>query len=76
MVEIVGCVHPVAPMAEEISNQSKGDALSKGVTIIQTLWFMAQIITRRADSLLVTKLEVMILAYTLMTVAMYIAWWH
>lgn len=76
VVELVRRGHLVPPTAEEISNQSKGDALSKGAAIVQTLWFVMQCITRRAESLPVTNLEVMTLAYTVMTVAMYIVWWH
>lgn len=75
VVELVKHGHLVPPTAEEISNQSKGDALSKGVVIVQTLWFVTQCIARRAERLPLIKLEVMTLAYTVMTVAMYIAWW-
>ncbi|KZP06426.1 hypothetical protein FIBSPDRAFT_764447 [Athelia psychrophila] len=75
VLELVSRGHLVPPTAEEISNQSKGDVLSKGVAIIQTLWFVIQCIVRRAEGLPVTSLEVMTLAYTVMTVAMYITWW-
>ncbi|KZP06874.1 hypothetical protein FIBSPDRAFT_763657 [Athelia psychrophila] len=75
VVELVRRGHLVPPTAEEISNQSKGDALSKGVAIIQTLWFAMQCIVRHTEDLPVTSLEIMTLAYTVMTVAMYIAWW-
>ncbi|KZP22449.1 hypothetical protein FIBSPDRAFT_664611, partial [Athelia psychrophila] len=75
VVELVRRGHLIPPTADEISNQSKGDALSKGVAIFQTLWFMLQCIARRAKHLPVTSLEVMMLAYTVITVAMYIAWW-
>ncbi|KZP21845.1 hypothetical protein FIBSPDRAFT_825300, partial [Athelia psychrophila] len=75
VIELVRRGHLVPPTADEIANQSKGDALSKGVAVAQTLWFVVQCIARRAERLPVTTLEIMTLAYTVMTVAMYAAWW-
>ncbi|KAF7979535.1 hypothetical protein HWV62_42124 [Athelia sp. TMB] len=75
VVELVRRGHLVAPTSDELANQSKGDALSKGVAIVQTLWFVMQCIARRIEHLPVTSLEVMTLAYTVITVAMYIVWW-
>ncbi|KAF7979537.1 hypothetical protein HWV62_42128 [Athelia sp. TMB] len=75
-VELVRRGHLVAPSSDELANQSKGDALSKGVAILQTLWFVMQCIARRIEHLPVTNLEVMTLAYTVITVAMYIVWWE
>ncbi|KAF7979534.1 hypothetical protein HWV62_42122 [Athelia sp. TMB] len=75
VVELVRRGHLVAPTSDELANQSKGDALSKGVAILQTLWFVMQCIARRIEHLPVTSLEVMTLAYTVITVAMYIVWW-
>ena len=74
-VELVGRGHLVPLTPEELANQSKGDALSKGVAILQTLWFVMQCIARGIEHLPVTNLEVMTLAYTVMTVAMYVVWW-
>ncbi|KAF7984856.1 hypothetical protein HWV62_10819 [Athelia sp. TMB] len=74
-VELVKRGHLVAPTSDELANQSKGDALSKGVAILQTLWFVMQCIARRIERLPVTSLEVMTLAYTVITVAMYAVWW-
>ncbi|KAF7984863.1 hypothetical protein HWV62_10833 [Athelia sp. TMB] len=74
-VELVGRGRLVRPTSEELANQSKGDALSKAVAIVQTLWFVMQCIARRIDRLPITNLEVMTLAYTVMTVAMYVVWW-
>ncbi|KAF7977233.1 hypothetical protein HWV62_4333 [Athelia sp. TMB] len=65
----------VPPTGSELSNQSKGDVLSKGVVILQTVWFVVQCIARLVGNLPLTNLEVMTLAYTVMTVAMYVAWW-
>lgn len=75
VIELVKRGHLVAPTSDELANQSKGDALSKGVAIVQTLWFVMQCIARRIEHLPVTSLEVMALAYTVITVAMYAVWW-
>ncbi|KZP17225.1 hypothetical protein FIBSPDRAFT_830876 [Athelia psychrophila] len=75
VVELVERGHLVSPTVEEILDWSKGDALSKGCAILQTLWFVTQCITRHAEDLPITSLDIMTLAYTLMTVAMYAAWW-
>ncbi|KAF7971483.1 hypothetical protein HWV62_21006 [Athelia sp. TMB] len=64
----------VPPTIEALADRSKGDVLSKGIAILQTIWFVVQCIARLAEHLPVTNLEVMTLAYTVITVAMYIAW--
>ncbi|KAI0062764.1 hypothetical protein BV25DRAFT_1915890 [Artomyces pyxidatus] len=66
----------VPPTEEEIRGWSQGDALSKTIAVFQTLWFVIQCIARRAQDLPVTQLEVMTLAYTTITVAMYVVWWY
>lgn len=75
VVQLVERGELVLPTKEELSDRSKGDLLSKGVAILQTIWFVVQCLARLADHLPLTNLEVMTLAYTVMTVAMYIAWW-
>lgn len=75
VIELVRRRRLVPRTTEEIASQSKGDALSKGVAILQTLWFVTQCIARRIEHLPVTNLEIMTLAYTVITVAMYIVWW-
>ena len=75
-VELVTRGHLVLPTGDELKNQSKGDALSKGVAIVQTLWFVTQCIVRHIEHLPVTSLEVMTLAYTVITLTMYAVWWN
>lgn len=64
----------VPPTEHELKDKSKGDALSKSFIIIQTLWFVIQCIARRIEHLPITKLEIMTLAYTVITIAMYGFW--
>ncbi|KZP06529.1 hypothetical protein FIBSPDRAFT_804847, partial [Athelia psychrophila] len=66
----------VPPTSDELGDKSKSDALSKTIAVLQTLWFVAQCIARRIGNLAITNLEIMTLAYTVITVAMYAAWWH
>ena len=75
VVELVRDAKLVPPTDDELSNQSNGDVLSKGVAVLQTVWFVAQCLARLIERLPLTNLEVMTLAYTIMTVAMYVAWW-
>jgi len=36
---------------KDIQDRSKGDALSKGLVVTQTLWFIAQCVSRRVQNL-------------------------
>ncbi|KAI0059874.1 hypothetical protein BV25DRAFT_1035204 [Artomyces pyxidatus] len=65
----------VPPTDEELRNWSQSDVLSKTIAIVQTLWFIIQTIARRIEGLPVTQLEIMTLAYTTITIAMYVSWW-
>ncbi|KAI0069304.1 hypothetical protein BV25DRAFT_1818295 [Artomyces pyxidatus] len=75
VVELVKLGNLVPPTEAEIRGWSQGDVLSKAIAIIQTLWFVIQCVARRFEGLPITQLEVMTLAYTVITVAMYVAWW-
>ncbi|CAG7853490.1 SubName: Full=Uncharacterized protein {ECO:0000313/EMBL:CCA76217.1} [Serendipita indica DSM 11827] len=65
----------VLPTPAELDDKCKSDGLAKFLVIAQTLWFISQCIARKASELPLTELEVITLGYTLLTVAMYIAWW-
>ncbi|KAI0066189.1 hypothetical protein BV25DRAFT_1513280 [Artomyces pyxidatus] len=66
----------VPPTEEEIRGLSQGDAVSKGLAVVQTLWFVVQCIGRLAAGLPMAQLEVMTLAYTTIRVAVYAFWWE
>ncbi|KAJ2918288.1 hypothetical protein MD484_g2121, partial [Candolleomyces efflorescens] len=59
----------------EISDRSKGDAITKGLTLLQTTWFIVQLAARRAEGLNVTALEILTLAYAVINLFVYIFWW-
>ncbi|KAF8950047.1 hypothetical protein BDZ97DRAFT_1934681 [Flammula alnicola] len=61
---------------EEIQDRSKGDALSKILVVGQTTWFIAQCITRAAQGLETTELELVTLAFAVLNGFMYYFWWN
>ncbi|KAJ6481050.1 hypothetical protein C8R45DRAFT_831801 [Mycena sanguinolenta] len=60
---------------KDIQDKSKGDTLSKGVALAQGLWFTIQCIARVQQQLTVTELEVITLAFAVMSIFMWILWW-
>ncbi|KAF8509766.1 hypothetical protein BU17DRAFT_77804 [Hysterangium stoloniferum] len=60
---------------EEIQDRSKGDALSKGLVIVQTTWFIVQCIARKAQGLDTTQIELLTLALATLNGVMYFLWW-
>jgi hypothetical protein len=64
------------PTEEEIVDKSKNDWLAKGLVIMQTLWFVSQCIARAAERIAITELELVTLAYTIISIGIYLAWWY
>jgi hypothetical protein len=60
----------------EIEDRSKGDALSKGLVLIQTSWFILQCIARRIEHLPITELELVTLAFAALNFITYALWWN
>ncbi|KAJ6449555.1 hypothetical protein C8R45DRAFT_777520, partial [Mycena sanguinolenta] len=61
---------------EEIMDKSKGDALSKGVALLQGLWFILQCLTRAHQRLAITQLEVATLAFAIVNLFIWVLWWN
>ncbi|KAK0219160.1 hypothetical protein IW262DRAFT_1389662 [Armillaria fumosa] len=61
---------------EELMDKSKGDALSKSISLLQTTWFVVQYFSRITLSLPTTPLETATLAFALLNFCNYILWWH
>jgi hypothetical protein len=61
--------------AEDIMDKSKGDALSKGVAMVQGLWFTTQCVARMQQHLAVTELEVATLAFAVVNIFIWLLWW-
>jgi hypothetical protein len=61
---------------DEIADKSKGDALSKGIALLQGLWFILQILVRFIQHLPVSELEVATLAFAVVNILTWLLWWH
>jgi hypothetical protein len=49
---------------KEIRYKGRGDVLSKGLVLIQTMWFILQCIAHKVEHLPITKLELVTLTFT------------
>ncbi|KAG2033101.1 hypothetical protein BDR03DRAFT_872734 [Suillus americanus] len=70
-----GSVEMPVIMKADIEDRSKGDALSKGVAIIQLGWFVLQLVVRYVQNLPMTLLELETLAVAALTCIAYGFWW-
>ena len=61
---------------EEIGDRSKSDGFSKTIALGQTLWFVAQCISRRAQHLDLTLIELVTLSLAVLNGMMYFLWWN
>ncbi|KAK0186353.1 hypothetical protein F5146DRAFT_127820 [Armillaria mellea] len=60
----------------DIRDKSKGDALSKTIVLLQISWFVVQCCARAAQKLPITLLEMSALAFAVLSIASYAAWWE
>ncbi len=60
---------------DEITDRSKGDALSKIICILQSSWFIMQCIARHVQGLSFTQLELTTLALASLNGITFILWW-
>ncbi|KAJ7059139.1 hypothetical protein C8F01DRAFT_1146162 [Mycena amicta] len=75
-IEIPGCLEAIRNVsAEDIEDKSKGDAFSKGVALLQGLWFVAQCITRAAQRLPLAEVEIATLAFAVVNIFIWLLWW-
>jgi hypothetical protein len=56
---------------EEISDKSKSDGLIRGITVVQIVWMMVQIIVRASRNLTISQLEVSVLAFASCAIVLY-----
>jgi hypothetical protein len=61
---------------KEIRDKGRGDALSKGLILIQTTWFILQCIARKVVHLPITELELVTLAFAALNFVTYALWWY
>ncbi|CAK5278086.1 unnamed protein product [Mycena citricolor] len=60
----------------EIQDKSKGDGFTKGVALLQGLWFLLQMIGRVVQRLPVTQLEVSTVGFAALTPVVWLLWWR
>ncbi|KAG2357301.1 hypothetical protein BDR07DRAFT_1420831 [Suillus spraguei] len=61
--------------ARQIHDRSKGNAMSKGLVVLQVAWFVMQLITRAIYHLETTQLEIGTLAFAVLNFLTYAVWW-
>ena len=61
---------------EEIEDRSKADSLAKVIAVSQTTWFIAQCISRTAQGLITTEIELITLAFAALNGILYFLWWN
>jgi hypothetical protein len=61
---------------KEIRDRGKSDYLSKGIVLVQIVWFTTQFFARCRYNLGITELEIFTFSFTIVTVATYGLWWH
>jgi hypothetical protein len=61
---------------EEIKDRSKSDPLAKIIVLCQTLWFIAQSVTRGVEGLSITNLEILTNAFAVLNFVTYFLWWN
>ncbi|KAF9065789.1 hypothetical protein BDP27DRAFT_1424533 [Rhodocollybia butyracea] len=62
-------------IGSEIMDRSKGDVVSKTLVLVQTTWFIAQVISRALQHLPITELEITTVAFASLNILTYILWW-
>jgi hypothetical protein len=70
-----GSVEMPVIVEADIEDRSKGDALSKGIAILQLAWFVLQLVARYVQNLPITLLELDTLALAALTGIAYGLWW-
>ncbi|KAG1836388.1 hypothetical protein DFJ58DRAFT_171837 [Suillus subalutaceus] len=71
-----GCIDAPTLTANRIHDKSKGNAISKGLVMLQVAWFIMQLITRAIYHLETTQLEVGTLAFAVLNFLTYAVWWN
>ncbi|KAG1809713.1 uncharacterized protein BJ212DRAFT_599553 [Suillus subaureus] len=70
------CIDAPTLTANQIHDRSKGNAISKGLIMLQVAWFIMQLITRAIYHLETTQLEVGTLAFAVLNFITYAVWWN
>lgn len=64
------------PTDEQIKRRCKTDSLSKGIAMVQALWFVLTLLSRQVGRLAASPLEFVTMSYVFCGLIMYIAWFQ
>ncbi|KIM25440.1 hypothetical protein M408DRAFT_31933, partial [Serendipita vermifera MAFF 305830] len=69
------CLEIITPTKAKLKDEGKIDSLTNLIVLVQTSWFFIQCIARGIQSLPLTELEVVTLAYAMLNLFIYTFWW-
>ncbi|KAK7024608.1 hypothetical protein VNI00_016169 [Paramarasmius palmivorus] len=61
---------------DEIKDRSHADVITKSIAVIQTIWFIAQVIARAVEGLAITELEIVTVGFAILNFGTYFLWWN
>ncbi|KAK7022804.1 hypothetical protein VNI00_016931 [Paramarasmius palmivorus] len=61
---------------DEIKDRSHADVITKSIAIIQTIWFIMQVIARAVEGLAITELEIITVGFAILNFGTYFLWWN
>ncbi|OQE37967.1 hypothetical protein PENCOP_c009G03525 [Penicillium coprophilum] len=71
-----GIIEDVDFHDRDVEDRAKSDSLGKIFTVIQTVWFLVNMIARWANALPVAPIELATVAYIACGLLMYATWWY
>jgi hypothetical protein len=70
------CIDVPTLTEKRIHDKSKGNAISKGLVMLQVAWFVMQLMTRAIYHLETTQLEAGTVAFAVLNFLTYAVWWN
>lgn len=70
------CIDVPTLTEKRIHDKSKGNAISKGLVMLQVAWFVMQLMTRAIYHLEITQLEAGTVAFAVLNFLTYAVWWN
>ncbi|KAK7024469.1 hypothetical protein VNI00_016266 [Paramarasmius palmivorus] len=61
---------------DEIKDRSHADVITKSIAVIQTIWFIMQVIARAVEGLAITELEIVTVGFAILNFGTYFLWWN
>ncbi|KAK7021839.1 hypothetical protein VNI00_017225 [Paramarasmius palmivorus] len=61
---------------DEIKDKSHADFIAKFIAVVQTAWFILQVIARAVEGFAITELEIITVAFAIINFGTYFLWWN